>query len=120
MITLGMLVWFAAATVAHDLLLFPLYTAADRFLVRSLASRRAVNYVRVPALASGLTFLLFLPGIIRQGADTHLAATGLDQQPFLTRWLALCTAFFVVSALTLAVRTPTARRKARARTNQRR
>lgn len=103
MITFAMLVWFAAATVAHDLVLFPLYATADRLLVRALGSRAAVNFVRVPALASGLTFLLFLPGIIGQGTATHLAATGLDQRPYLGRWLALCAAFFVISGLVLAL-----------------
>jgi hypothetical protein len=99
-----MLLWFAAAVIGHDLVLFPLYTAADGLLVRTLRRWRAVNYVRVPALASLLTLVLFLPGIIRQGADTYLAATGLTQQPFLGRWLVLVAAFFVTSAVVFGVR----------------
>lgn len=113
MITFAMLVWFAAATVGHDLVLFPLYAAGDRLLVRAFASRAAVNYVRVPALASGLTFLLFLPGIVGQGTATNLAATGLGQQPYLGRWLTLCAVFFAVSGLLLAVRGATRRRRVR-------
>lgn len=95
-----MLIWFAAAIVAHDLVLFPLYAGADRLL--TLAP--AVNYLRVPLLASGLTLLLFLPGIIGQGGPTHLAATGLDQQPYLARWLWLCAAFFALSGLAYLAR----------------
>lgn len=95
-----MLVWFAAAIVAHDLVLFPLYAGADRVLART----SVVNYLRVPLLASGLTLLLFLPGIIGQGTPTHLAATGLDQQPYLARWLSLCAAFFAMSGLVYLVR----------------
>ena len=95
MITVGMLVWFAAAIIAHDLLLYPAYAGIDRVLTRF----RAVNYLRVPLLASGLTFLLFLPGIVRQGTEAHVAATGLDQQPYLVRWLLLCAAFFAASGL---------------------
>lgn len=95
-----MLIWFAAAIVAHDLMLFPLYAGADRLLARS----PVVNYLRVPLLASGLTLLLFLPGIIRQGGPSHLAATGLDQQPYLARWLLLCAAFFALSGLVYLVR----------------
>lgn len=80
-------VWFVAAVVAHDLLLYPLYALADRILAR-LVGRRDVsaprrrpelpvrNYIRIPALAAGLTLLVFLPGIIRQGAPTYLDATG--------------------------------------------
>ncbi|WP_037075976.1 hypothetical protein [Pseudonocardia spinosispora] len=97
---LRMLVWFAAAIVAHDLVAFPLYAAVDRLLSRC----RAVNYVRVPLMASALTFVLFLPGIIRQGAVTYQAATGLTQEPFLARWLILCAVFFAASALVYLVR----------------
>ena len=55
-------------------------------------------------MGAGLTLLVFLPGIIRQGGATHLAATGLDQQPYLGRWLGLVAAMVVVSALVYAVR----------------
>ncbi|WP_063628931.1 hypothetical protein [Amycolatopsis taiwanensis] len=113
-----MLAWFLAAVIGHDLVLFPLYALADRSLAaltRRLPARRAatrtplvspLNYLRVPALGVGLTFLLFLPGIIEQGAPTYLAATGQTQQPYLARWLLLSAAMFGVSAVayTLALR----------------
>jgi hypothetical protein len=100
MITPTMLLWFVAAIVVHDLLLFPLYAGTDRLLVRF----RAVNYLRAPLAGAALTFLLFLPGIIRQGQPTFQAATGLDQQPYLGRWLLLCAVFFAVSGLVYLVR----------------
>ena len=68
-----MLVWFLAAVLLHDLVLFPLYTAADRAFQAVVPRQRRVpviNHVRVPLLGAGLTFLLFLPGIIRQGGPT--------------------------------------------------
>jgi hypothetical protein len=52
----------------------------------------------MPTLATGLTFLLFFPGIIQQGAFTYHAATGLTQEPFLDRWLLLTAAFYLTSA----------------------
>ncbi|HTK66775.1 MAG TPA: hypothetical protein VL595_30660 [Pseudonocardia sp.] len=97
-----MAVWFAAALLAHDLLLFPVYATADRLLVGAFG-RRGVNYVRIPLLGSALTFAIFWPGIVRQGADTYLAATGLTQEPYLARWLLLCAGMFAVSALVLVV-----------------
>lgn len=100
---LRMLVWFAGAALVHDLVLFPLYAGADRVLVGLLPGPR-VNYVRVPALGAGLTFLMFWPGIVRQGEVTHLAATGLDQAPYLGRWLALSAALFGVSAFIYGAR----------------
>jgi hypothetical protein len=107
-------VWLAAAIVLHDLALFPLYTLADRLL--GIATRRrprrprgqlrvpARNYLRIPALGSGLALLMFFPGIIQQGSATYLAATGQTQQPFLSRWLLLTAAMFTVSALLYAIR----------------
>jgi hypothetical protein len=101
-----MAIWFGAAIVAHDLVLFPAYALADRVLGLLARTRRVplVNYVRTPALGSALLLVLFLPGIIRQGARTYKVATGLTQQPFLGRWLLLTAAMFAISAALYAVR----------------
>ncbi len=108
------LVWFLAAVVGHDLLLFPLYAIADRSLIRALHARRAggaafaavpaLNHIRVPALGSGLLFLIFFPGIVRQGQVTYHAATGQTQQPFLGRWLLITAAMFAASVVIYAIR----------------
>jgi hypothetical protein len=102
-------VWFAAAIIAHDLVLFPIYALADRVLVATRVDRTPsrvpiLNYIRVPVLASGLTLLVFLPGIIKQGAPTFRAATGLTQDVFLGRWLLLTAALFAISAVVYAIR----------------
>lgn len=104
-------VWLAAAVIAHDLMLFPLYALADRMLAAGIGRApgpypniSARNHIRVPALGAGLTLLIFLPGIIEQGAPTYHAATGQTQQPFLGRWLLLTAAMFAVSAICYAVR----------------
>jgi len=106
-------VWFAVAVIGHDLILFPLYALADRVLPtprrRADTSETArhvpiVNYVRMPTLAAGLTLVLFLPGIIEQGAFTYTAATGLTQEPFLSRWLLLVAGFYLASAACYLVR----------------
>jgi len=106
--------WFAAAIVAHDLVLFPIYALADRILWSGRDQRRtrvsARNHLRIPALGSGLTLLVFLPGILEQGAPTYSAATGQTQQPFLGRWLALTAAMFAASAVVYAVRLARAHR----------
>ncbi|GAB3250974.1 hypothetical protein [Arthrobacter pigmenti] len=108
----SMLVWFLGATVLVDLILLPASALADRALRALLRkgssgsraaarSRRfppAINYVRIPMLASGLLFLLFFPGIIEQGSGSYRAATGQTQDPFLERWLLLCAGFFLLSA----------------------
>ncbi|MCG5446076.1 hypothetical protein NIE79_004641 [Micromonospora sp. NIE79] len=121
-----MLLWFVGAAIAHDLILFPIYASADRVLRGALGRpghagtegqspvahhsmpRRAgqapyrpspLNHIRVPALATGLLFLVYLPGILRQGRETYLAATGQNQHPYLVRWLAITAMLFLVSGV---------------------
>jgi Flp pilus assembly protein protease CpaA len=119
-----MLAWFLAAVVLHDFVLFPLYAAGDRLLTlaraRSGHRRRrvpVVNHVRVPVLGAGLTFLLFLPGILGRGDATLRAVSGLDTAPVAGRWLLLVAAMAGASALVYVVRvlrsSPAARRRRR-------
>jgi hypothetical protein len=117
-----MLIWFVGAVIGHDLVLFPLYALADRSLTAGLhrswprpdaaPAVSPLNYIRVPALGAGLLFLIFFPGILRQGQPTYLAATGQNQQPYLARWLLLTAAMFAISAVCYAVRLRNARRPA--------
>lgn len=109
----SIVVWFAAAIIAHDLVLFPTSALADRLLVATRRLRPAaagparvpvLNYVRVPALGAGLTLLVFLPGIIEQGQRAYFAATGQTQEPFLGRWLLLVAAMFATSAVVYGIR----------------
>jgi hypothetical protein len=111
-----MAVWFVAAVAVHDGLLSPLAAVVDgvlRFCLRWFPRRPAhpatVNYIRIPLLGAALTFLLFLPGIIRQGEPVVRGQSGLDQAPFLGRWLALVVAMALVSALVYGVRVVTTR-----------
>jgi hypothetical protein len=103
-------VWFAVALIANDFVLFPLYALADRLLTLPVERRRrqprvpALNFIRLPVLGSALTLLVFLPGIIEQGALVYQVATGQTQEPFLGRWLLLSAAMFAVSAIVYAVR----------------
>jgi hypothetical protein len=114
-------VWFLAAIIAHDLILFPLYALADRSFTRALSAVRSrrtgppprvspLNYVRVPTLATGLSLLLFFPGIIEQGGFSYTAATGQSQQPFLGRWLLLVGVVYGLSAVAYATRLAAAAR----------
>jgi hypothetical protein len=113
-------VWFVGAVVLHDLVLFPAYSFVDRLLVAAARTRRSrecdsvavplLNHVRVPLLAIGLITLMFLPGIIGQGASSYEAATGQTQDPFLVRWLLLCAGIVAASGFVYGVRRLRARR----------
>ena len=112
---LGTFIWFGAAIVAHDLLAFPLYSALNLLAHRSLvdssgeegrSNRRvpAINHLRIPAALSALAFLLFFPLILGLSSTNYVEDTGVSGDVFLTRWLGLCAALFLGSAVIYAVR----------------
>lgn len=117
----SILVWFAGAIIAHDLILFPLYAAADRLLStgRNKTGKRrtptpmvsALNHIRIPLLAVGLLFLVYFPGIIGQGAASYQRATGQNQDPFLLRWLVISAVILALSAIIYGVRLGLAKRR---------
>ena len=118
----SILVWFIAAIVLHDMVLFPLYALADRSLGagwRAVTGRLPdrvprippINYVRIPVMASGLLFLMFFPGIIEQGRITYHNATGLTQAPYLDRWLLITATLFGASAVAYGIRLLLVRRR---------
>ena len=124
----GFAIWFGAAIVAHDLLLFPVYSIADRvlrqFLRRRAGSGRSLrpagagagqasaapaappvlNYLRVPAAFSLLLLLVWFPLILGLSSDRYRRASGLSTSPYLWRWLAVTGAAFLISAVCYALR----------------
>ncbi len=110
----GVALWIVGAAVLHDLVLLPLYAAADRVLVRGLdaAGRRAwTMYVRVPAALSGLLLLVWFPLIGGMVDRRYRSATGLSPDGFLARWLLITAVLFGGSALLLALRLRSARKR---------
>jgi hypothetical protein len=110
-------VWFLAAVFVNDLVLNPLAAVLDGVLRVGLhwlpdepAAPTTINHIRVPLLGAALTFLVFFPGIVRQGEPVVLGQSGLDQSPFLLRWALLVVGMIVLSALVFAVRTRRAKR----------
>lgn len=109
---LRMAAWFLGALVGHDLVLFPLYALADRGLGTAVPRRRGrfvtppgtVNFLRVPALLSGLLLLMFFPLILRKSEGAYGRAAGLDASPYLSRWLLLTGVAFTASAVLYALR----------------
>ncbi|HEX7354661.1 MAG TPA: hypothetical protein VF288_07485 [Mycobacteriales bacterium] len=110
-----MLVWFVAAIVGHDLVLYPLYALADRSW--HVVSRRrrvqrdrvrpavpAVNHVRVPVVLSGMLLIAFWGTISGQGDAAFFAASDHHFAPYLGRWLAITGVLFAISAVLYAAR----------------
>jgi hypothetical protein len=110
---IGVGAWFLGSAVVHDLVLFPLYAGMDAALVMLLHRRpglatvagvRWLNYLRIPAVVSGLLLLVWSPLILRASDDAYHAASGLSTQPFLPHWLAVTAVLFAISAATLVAR----------------
>jgi hypothetical protein len=109
--------WFLGAAIAHDLVAYPLYTLADRVALRASRTARsrppvvaAINYLRVPAIISGLLLVVWFPFILGLSDDTYMATSGRSTDVFLPRWLAITGGLFALSALAYAVRLRRARR----------
>jgi hypothetical protein len=111
---LGTLVWFGGAALAHDVIAFPLYSALNLIAHRTIEGpddaweeRRRVpliNHVRIPAFLSALALLMFFPLILGLDAANYEKDAGLSGDVFLARWLGLCAALFLGSAVIYAIR----------------
>lgn len=115
------LIWFVGAIIAHDLLVLPLYTAFDRLALT--ISRRGHGrpgdpgpakqgaahspptrspgwvYVRVPLILSAMLLLVFGAEILREGNATYRVASGHTQDVYLSRYLIVVAALFLLSGL---------------------
>ncbi|MER6330223.1 hypothetical protein [Streptomyces sp. NPDC001034] len=104
---LAVALWIVGAALLHDLVLLPLYSVADRTLVRGLdaVGRRAwTPYVRVPAALSGLLLLVWFPLISGRAAERYRLTTGLSPDGFAARWLLITAVLFGGSASLLVWR----------------
>lgn len=110
----SVLLWLGGAIVAHDFVFLPLYTALYRGARRLGAERPgrvlALQHVAVPAMLSFLLFLAGLPLILQLSEANYRPTTGMTQDPYLGRWLAVTAALFVLSALAYALRARRAKR----------
>jgi len=94
--------WLVASVLLHDFVLLPFYSALDRLGRR--ATGAAVNYVRVPALISGLLLIVFIGTISGKGGGVFHGVSGLDYEGYFGRWLLVTAALFVASGLVYLLR----------------
>lgn len=99
--------WFVGAAVVWDLLLGPGFALADKALLPLWRVRpRSVpvlNYVRVPAVLSALLLLVWAPLIFQRSQVVFRLKSGLPQDPYLGRWLAVTAGLFLLSAVAYGV-----------------
>lgn len=101
-------VWFVGVALLWDLLLAPLLAAADALLRRLSGPRSTrpgptrpalINYLRAPLLVSLTLFLVWSPVILQRSEETFSRKAGLDQDPYLTRWILITLLLVALSAL---------------------
>jgi hypothetical protein len=116
--TLRIAAWFLGSAIVFDLVLSPLLALVDRGLTALRRRRRLggsvvspVNYVRVPALLSGLLLLIYAPVIFQRSEPAYFDASGLTQDPYLDRWLAITALIFGAALLAYVVAVLRARRR---------
>lgn len=95
-------VWLVLSAVVHDLVLLPFYGVLDRIGQR--AAGPAINFVRVPALLSGLLALVYFPVISGKGEGAFHGVSGLDYDGYLARWLLISAALFAASGAVYLLR----------------
>jgi hypothetical protein len=98
----AILVWLVGGALLHDLVFLPLYSLADRGI--RVVGGRAVNYVRVPAVISGVLLLVYFPLILSEAPAAYERNTGRPPPDYLARWLAITGGLFAASAAVWAVR----------------
>jgi hypothetical protein len=96
--------WLAGAVVAHDLVLLPLYSLIGRGVASAVTGPAALNHLRVPALLSGMAFLVWFPLILGLDGTFFERISGTSNDVYLERWLLLTAALFGGSAVILLLR----------------
>ena len=105
--TTAVAVWLIGAAVAHDLILFPIYTLLDnagtKLVARPLRTP-AINFIRLPVLLSGLLFLVYVPLVGGFSGATYESITGLPVSVYFGRWLLITGALFGLSGAFYALK----------------
>jgi len=99
----NILLWFVGAILLHDMLFLPFYSGLDRVARRGVPGK-AINFVRVPAMLSGLLFLVYFPAILSRNDGSFARVSGHTPTGHFAWWLLLTGLFFAVSAVTYVVK----------------
>jgi hypothetical protein len=105
----NVVLWLIGAVILHDLILLPAYSTLDRLAL--LATRGAINYVRVPAGLSLLMLLVFWSTIRGKGSGNFHFASGLSYHGYFGRWLLVTAGLFALSGALFLARQAASRRR---------
>ncbi len=102
----GVAIWWGAGILLHDVALVGAYSLVDRS-IRRFEWR---NWVRFPAVFSGVLLLMWSPLILRL-PERYEPTTARSIDPFLWNWIGVSCAFFAASGVIYALTRLGARRR---------
>lgn len=112
-----LLLWYLGFAIAHDLVFVPAYTGLDRLFratitrlpLRARTGIPVINYVRAPAVISGVLLIIYLPLISRRNEAWYFSLSGHYLSHYLLNWLLITAVLFLGSGLIYAARVVRAR-----------
>lgn len=107
-----LVIWYLGFAIAHDLVFVPAYTGLDRLFRAAIArvpfrARTGVpviNYVRAPAVISGLLLIIYLPLISRRNETWYFDLSDHYLAHYAVNWLLITAVLFLGSGLIYAAR----------------
>lgn len=107
-----LVLWYLGFAIAHDFVFVPAYTGLDRLCratmarlpVRVRTGIPVINYVRAPAVISGLLLIIYFPLISRRNEAWYFDLSGHYLARYLRNWLLITAALFLGSGLIYAAR----------------
>ncbi|MBO0768126.1 MAG: hypothetical protein J2O48_05515 [Solirubrobacterales bacterium] len=95
--------YFIGGALLHDLVFLPLYSLLDRVARGGERPVRYANYLRIPAVMSGVMLVVYFPLIFGSERVNYVHDTGRQPPEFLGRWLLITAVLFLISAFSYAV-----------------
>lgn len=107
-----LVIWYLGFAIAHDLVFVPAYTGLDRLFratiarlpLRARTGVSVINYVRVPAVISGLLLIIYFPLISRRNEAWYFDLSGHYLAHYALNWLLITAVLFLASGLIYATR----------------
>lgn len=121
---LNLVLWLIGGAVLHDVVVLPLYSAANVAVAQLIGARGDVDrapdsvpssrdlrrrvaimpHLRTPAVISGVLFAVFFPRILNRQPGNFERALGYPAPDYLERWLLVSAGLFAISAAVYAAR----------------
>jgi len=105
---MSFVIWFVGAAILHDMLFLPAYSGLD---VIARRVPHAVNFLRFPAVISGVLLLVWFPLILVRSGSAFTRVSGVPVEHYARNWALITVGLFACSAVLYGGRELAARRR---------